>query len=133
MGSDIELNDTLQITTQQGFPRELDLAQHMRSPIRVQDFDARIFEFQGKPGLRVYHAPPVRNFLVHNVDGKWIYWGLIHITELHLNYSNRTTSGKFRLLYLYTPDEMQAAHDLIDRNSATKYAGPLAPGAPIPK
>ena len=31
MGSYIELNDTLQLTTEQGFPKELDLKKHLKN------------------------------------------------------------------------------------------------------
>jgi hypothetical protein len=65
--------------------------------------------------------PPVRNFLVENRNGKWIYWGLIHIIEAHHDYVNKTTSGKFKIIYINTPEEMKKAHDLIDRNKETNY------------
>jgi hypothetical protein len=74
MGSYIELNDTLQITGEQGFPRELVYEKHLEMNFTVQDFDGRIFEFKNKPNIRVYHMPPVRNFLVQNINGKWLYW-----------------------------------------------------------
>ena len=32
MGSYVELNDTLQITKEQGFPEELDWKQHLKNP-----------------------------------------------------------------------------------------------------
>lgn len=38
MGSFIELNGTLQITTEQGFPEELVLEKHREKPFRVEDF-----------------------------------------------------------------------------------------------
>jgi hypothetical protein len=121
MGSTIELNDTLQITHVQGFPRELNFETHLQRPFRAEDFSGREFEFYGKRGLRVYKAPPVRNFLVENVGGRWLYWGLVHITELRLDYQRGTTSGKFRIIYLYSPDEMRQAHELIDRNPETAF------------
>jgi hypothetical protein len=121
MGSFIELNDTLQITAEQGFPKELDLAKHLKTPLSAADFADRIFEFKNKPKLRIYHAPPVRNFLVQNIDGKWLYWGLVQIIEVTHNNLKQTTSGKFRIIYIYTPEEMKLAHKLIDRNKKTDY------------
>ena len=121
MGSYIEVNDTLQITKEQGFPEQLKIEEHLEKPFRAEDFQDFIFEFKNKPNVRIYHRPPVRNFLVENVDGKWIYWGLVHIVEVKHDYINETTSGKFKIIYINTPEEMKVAHDLIDRNPDTNY------------
>ena len=121
MGAQITLNDTLQITREQGFPVELNLEKHLVKPYRAEDFKNRIFEFKNKKDIRVYQTPPVRNFLVENRNGKWIYWGLVHILELILDYKNKTTSGKFKIIYINTPDEMKKAHELIDRDPKTNY------------
>ena len=121
MGSIIEINDTLQISKEQGFPKELDLEAHLKNPLNTEDFKDRIFEFTNKPEIRMYKVPPVRNFLVENRDGKWIYWGLVHILEVHHDYEKKVTSGKFKIVYIYTPEEMKKAHDLIDRRKETKY------------
>jgi len=122
MGSIIEINDTLQITKEQGFPPELDYKKHAIQPMKAENFEGRVFEFRNKSGIRMYQSPPVRNFLVENRDGKWIYWGLIHVIETNYDYANQVTSGKFKIIYLYTPEEMSRAHDLIDRNPKTKFA-----------
>ena len=74
MGSFIEMNDTLQISKEQGFPGELNYEQHKIKPLVASDFEDKIFEFKDKPKIRIYHLPPVRNFLVQNIDGKWLYW-----------------------------------------------------------
>ena len=121
MGSFIEMNDTLQIGKEQGFPLELEIEKHIIAPYSLESFANKIFEFYGKSGIRVYHAPPVRNFLVENLNGKWIYWGLVHILEICHDYLKKETSGKFRLIYLNSPEEMKQAHDLIDRNTETNY------------
>lgn len=121
MGSIIEINDTLQIAKKQGFPKELNFDQHKKRSFTAKQFSGRIFEFKDKLGIRVYKLPPVRNFLVENINGKWLYWGLIHILEIHHNYINRTTSGKFKIIYIYTPEEMVKAHELIDRDNSTKF------------
>lgn len=123
MGGIIETNDTLQITNDQGFPKQLILEKHLKKPFIAKDFEGKIFEFKNKPKRRVYQAPPVRNFLVHNVNGKWIYWGLVHIIETTTNNSENVTSGKFKIIYIYTPEEMRMAHKLIDRNRETDYFG----------
>ena len=119
MGSYIEINDTLQITKEQGFPEELDYTKHKITPYTAQEFKDKIFEFKNKPNIRIYQMPPVRNFLVENIDGKWLYWGLIHIIEIKHDYINKTTSGKFKITYINKPEEMELAHNLIDRNQDT--------------
>lgn len=121
MGSLIETNDTLQITKEQGFPSELNLGEHLKNPITLESLAGKVFEFRDKPAVRVYQQPPVRNFLVENRDGKWIYWGLIHILEVRHDYERKTTSGTFRVIYINTPEEMRSAHALIDQNSETNF------------
>ena len=103
MGSFIELNDTLQITTEQGFPKELNLEEHQKKPFRVEDFKNRIFEFKNKEGVRLYHSAPTRVFLVHNINGKWLYWGHVHIVEQTIHTDTKTTSGKFKIVKIYDP------------------------------
>ncbi len=121
MGTFFEINDTLQITKEQGFPSELNLETHVVTPFTADDFKGKIFEFKNKPNIRVYQQPPVRNFLVENREGQWIYWGLVHITEIIYDYENKTTSGKFKIIYINTPEEMKTAHKIIDRNPDTDF------------
>jgi hypothetical protein len=66
MGSMMEINDTLQITREQGFPAELDLEKHKANPLKAEDFAGRIFEFKDKPKIRMYQQAPIRNFLAEN-------------------------------------------------------------------
>ncbi len=115
MGSFFEINDTLQLTREQGFPVELDIARHLLSPIELSEFTKRVFEFKNKKDVRIYQATPTRNFLVENRAGKWIYWGLCEILEITQDYVNKTTSGKFKITYINSPAEMKKAFDLIDR------------------
>ena len=123
MGSFTENNDTLQITKEQGFPAELVLETHLQTPFSAEDFREQVFEFKDKPKIRNYQQPPIRNFLVENRNGKWIYWGLIHILEITHDYVNKTTSGKFKIIHINTPEEMKKAFELIDRNPETNYFG----------
>ena len=104
MGSTIELNDTLQITTEQGFPVELQLDKHQQKPFSAADFTDRIFEFHDKPDLRIFHPAPTRVFLVHNINGKWLYWGHALIIEQTINAQTNTTSGKFVIIKIYDPE-----------------------------
>lgn len=121
MGSFIEINDTLRITRTQGFPRELKLKEHLNKPFKAEDFAGRVFEFHNKPKIRIYKIPPVRNFLVEDIDSKWLYWGHIHILELHHDNIGDTTSGKFKITYIYTPEEMKVARSLVHRDPGTDY------------
>lgn len=123
MGSIIEINDTLQITAEQGFPEELNYERHKTNPFVAADFEGKIFEFKDKPKIRIYKLPPVRNFFVQNINGKWLYWGLVHIIEVTHDNIRGTTSGKFKIIYIYTPEEMEYAHRLIDRNKETDFFG----------
>jgi len=121
MGSLIEINDTLQISIEQGFPKELDYEQHKIKPFTAEDFADKIFEFRDKSKIRIYQTPPVRNFLVQNINGKWLYWGLVHITEIVHDNIKQTTSGKFKIIYIYTPEEMRQAYQLIDRRKEMDF------------
>lgn len=104
MGSHIELNDTLQITTEQGFPKELDRKKHLITPFSTEDFEGRVFEFKKKPNIRLFHSYPTRVFLVHNIRGRWLYWGHCHIIEQTVDAQKKTTSGKFVITKIYDPD-----------------------------
>lgn len=116
MGSFIEFNDTLQLTSAQGFPKELDLQKHRKKPFTEKDFNGRIFEFKNKPNMRLYHPSPTRVFLVHNINGKWLYWGHAHIIEQTIHSKSKTTSGKFRIVKIYTPEYQE----LVSRNEMRK-------------
>lgn len=122
MGSKIEINDTLQITKEQGFPAQLSLEQHNQTPFTAEQFEGQVFEFKDKKDIRAYQQVPVRNFLVENRDGKWIYWGLVHILQVTHDYEKQITSGKFKIVYIYTPEEMEQAHNLMDRRQDYKLS-----------
>lgn len=121
MGSFIEINDTLQLTLEQGFPKELNYEKHKIKHFTAEKFKDKIFVFKDKPKIRIYKQPPIRNFLVQNIDGKWLYWGLVHIIETTHDNFKQTTSGKFKIIYIYTPEEMKYAHRLIDRTKETDF------------
>jgi len=105
MGSFIELNDTLQITTEQGFPSDLlNLEKHKKDSIKLDDVKDKIFEFYDKPKARIFHIAPVRCFLVHNIGGKWLYWGkIIVLGQTIKGEENQTTSGKYKIIQIYDP------------------------------
>lgn len=107
MGSFIELNDTLQITTEQGFPADiLNLERHRKNPITVKELEEKVFEFHNKHGARIFHLAPTRCFLVHNIDRKWLYWGkiiMIEQTVRGVSRETQTTSGDYKIIEIYDP------------------------------
>ncbi|KXK27000.1 MAG: hypothetical protein TR69_WS6001001024 [candidate division WS6 bacterium OLB20] len=121
MGSFIEINDTLRINKEQGFPAMLDLSTHLSSPYPLSAVERKIFRFSAKPKIRVYKIPPVRNFLVEDIDGKWVYWGLCHILSIQHDYLNEVTAGTFSIVRLNTPEEMKQAFTLIDLVPENNY------------
>jgi len=127
MGSYIELNDTLQRTTEQGFPKELDLKKHLETPFTSEDFKNKLFEFRDKDGIRIFHTPPIRVFLVHNINGVWLYWGLIEVVEEILDMTNKKTAGKFKITKIFTPEEMRQAETILhpDQKKIPSYFASL--------
>jgi hypothetical protein len=115
MGSIVELNDTLQISTGQGFPAQiLDLSRHRRKPIELSEVEDMLFHFVDKPGVRIFHTAPVRVYLVHNLDGRWLFWGHADIESQTIakklgpngewKEGDWITSGTFTIRMLYDPD-----------------------------
>ena len=58
---------------------------------------------------------PIDKVMGSNVIGADVYKRQTH------NYEKKTTSGKFKVIYINTPDEMKKAFELIDRNPETSY------------
>ena len=102
MGSPIEINDTLQITVEQGFPAELKLEEHCKNPYTIEAFKDRMFAFK-KSDERLYHRAPTRVFLVQNIKGKWLYWGHAVIHTLTIDSTDHSTSGTYTIVKLYDP------------------------------
>ena len=96
MGTPFTLNDTLQITTEQGFPQNIELNKE--------------YSFK-KDGRRLYRLPPVRVFLAHNKDGLWDYVGEAIITELTILPEKEKTLGKFKLVKLYSPEHRKVLNE----------------------
>lgn len=74
MGSIVELNDTLQISEEQGFPVDiLNINEYLKNPFGFEKLKDKVFTFKEKPAIRMYKSPPVRNFFVQQINNKWIY------------------------------------------------------------
>jgi len=102
MGSLIEINDTLKISKERGFPSGLNLDNHVINPESSRIFVGKEFEFWNN-GERLYNRPPSRVFLVEEMkDGKWLYWGnAIIISQTIIGGKTR---GAYQLVKLYQPD-----------------------------
>ncbi len=107
MGSMVEINDTLQLTTEQGFPSDvLDLARHRANPVTLSDLKDRLFTFANKPNARIYQLDPVRVYFVHNIGGKWLFWGHVFIQSLSITKDakgNWITGGTYKIVEIYDP------------------------------
>jgi hypothetical protein len=121
MGSIFEINDTLQINGEQGFPASLNRARHAQEPIQLSEVKDRIFEFVQKPGARVFQYDPVPVNFVENVGGKWLFWGRILIQGQRIEKKiaadgswkegDWVTGGTYKIVELWDPD-YQKAHTL---------------------
>ena len=115
MGSSIEINDTLQITTDQGFPADiLNLEKHLENPIKLEDIKDNKFLFSKKENARIFQLDPVRIYLVQNINSKWLFWGkaLIQTQTIAKKVNadgswtsgNWETNGVFQILEIYEPN-----------------------------
>ena len=115
MGSFVEINDTLELTTEQGFPAEIfDLSKHNESPINFEDVEGKVFEFKNKPSARIFQIDPVRVYFAHNIEGKWLFWGRVLIQSQQIvkelnddgSWDGKSwiTSGTYKILNVYDPE-----------------------------
>jgi hypothetical protein len=114
MGSYIEINDTLQLTTEQGFPADLlNLEGHRKKPVTLAAVKDSIFEFKSKLAARMFQLDPVRVYYVHNINDKWLFWGRVFIQSLKIEKKLQPdgswkegdwmTSGTYRIVDIYDP------------------------------
>lgn len=113
MGTKIEFNDTLVITTEQGFPSDVfDLEKYVKNPVTIDSLQDKLFHFQ-KDEARFFHLDPCRVFLVQNIAGKWLHWGQIVIQSQTVEkvfdaqgqWQNEwKTSGTFKIVKVHAPD-----------------------------
>lgn len=114
MGSYFELNDTLQITREQGFPSSIfERSAHLKKPVQLEQVKNKIFEFKDKPNARIFHTDPVRVYYAENTNGKWLFWGKIYIVEQTIekqldasgNWDGKSwkTGGLYEIIDVYDP------------------------------
>jgi len=115
MGSFVEINDTLELTVEQGFPVAVfQLDKHKVDPITLGDVKGKVFEFKNKPSARIFQMDPVRVYFVHNINGKWLFWGrvLIQSQKIEKKFNDDgswdgaswQTSGTYTILNVYDPE-----------------------------
>ena len=117
MGSNIEINDTLQLTKEQGFPCDiLNLAEHSKKPRSMDDLKTKVFTFH-KEDARIFHLDPCRVFLVENISGKWLFWGHALIQSQEVKKRNPgpnwkqgdwDTFGTYVISQIYDPEFQRA-------------------------
>jgi hypothetical protein len=127
MGTPLELNDTLLLSTEQGFPAALlDRERHVRAPLRAEDFAHQLFEFHGKEGARFFHLAPTRVVLVHKIGERWLAWGHALIEEQTIRRPadgrGYETAGKFRIAKLFDP-HYQELHTRNETPPGRSYFG----------
>lgn len=134
MGSFVELNDTLQLTKEQGFPAHIfDFERHQKHPITTEEVAGRTFSFTNKPAARIFQLDPVRVYYVHNIDGKWLFWGRVLIQSQHIEKKlddkgcwdgqSWMTSGTYKILNVYDP-EYQKTFTLNEAPPDRNYFNP---------
>lgn len=125
MGSFVEFNDSLVISTDQGFPADVfDINRQATNPVTLDEVKDRIFTFYDKSNARIFQLDPVRVFLyqsLQNAEGqsKWLAWGEVLIQSQtiaknpavnHQGASNLSdpnqwvTSGTYKMLKVFTPE-----------------------------
>jgi hypothetical protein len=115
VGTKIEINDTLQLSIEQGFPADIfDIDKHLAKPISLADVGDRIFAFHDKSDPRQLQLDPVRVFFVQNIGGKWLFWGKVYIQSQTISKKlaqdgswkngDWVTSGTYKVIDIYEPD-----------------------------
>jgi hypothetical protein len=96
MGSLIELNDTLKLKRNAGFPPDIR--------------EGAMYEF-AIDGRRLYNLNPSRVFLVEEVDGKWNYVGHALILTQCIDTVNDKTTGRFQVTRVYPQDYVRLLNE----------------------
>ena len=121
MGCFYEINDTLLLTHDQGFPSNVfSYEEHVKNPVTIDQVKDMVFHFKAKPTARLFQLDPVRVFFYENTtNDKWLAWGQVLIQSLHIEHVKHTpppagdaiqfqpgdwmTSGTFKMLEVYDP------------------------------
>ena len=84
MGCMYEINDTLLLNKDQGFPCDiLSFERHQKNPVTLKDVAGKLFSFRNKAAARAFQLDPVRVYLFESTDNdKWLGWGRVFIQSL---------------------------------------------------
>lgn len=123
MGCFYEINDTLLLTKDEGFPSDiLNIERHQKNPVTLKDVDGKIFSFRDKSAARNFQLDPVRVYLFERTaNDKWLGWGKVFIQSLtierkkglpptdpagpiNFNEGDWVTSGTYRIIEIYDPE-----------------------------
>lgn len=141
MGCFYEINDTLLLKKDDGFPSDiLNIERHRKNPVTLKDVDGKIFSFRNKPAARAFQLDPVRVYLFEwTANDKWLGWGRVFIQSLTIERKKGlppsdpagpisfkaddwVTSGTFRIFEIYDP-EYQKIFTLHEAPKAWNYFG----------
>lgn len=122
MGCSYELNDTLLLSEEQGFPSGVfNYERHIVDPVTLNDVEGKVFHFKGKTASRAFQLDPVRVFFFENTSNdKWLAWGKVLIQSLTIEHKKQrtvdphnaiafepqdwVTSGTYTILEVYDPE-----------------------------
>jgi hypothetical protein len=83
----------------------------------LKDVEGRTFIFHDKPRPRIFQTDPVRVYFVHNINGKWLFWGRIVIDRQTIRKKCEpngkwngewVTDGEYRIIDVYDPEYQEA-------------------------
>lgn len=123
MGCFYEINDTLVITKEQGFPSDIfNIEKHQKNPVTLKDVEGKIFHFKNKPAARAFQLDPVRVFFAERTENdKWLFWGKVYIESITITRApgapdndrdssisfkpeDWVTAGTFKVIQVYNPE-----------------------------
>ena len=122
MGCFYEINDTLLLTKDQGFPSDiLNIERHQKKPVTLKDVEGKIFHFKNKPAARAFQLDPVRVYFFERTENdKWLGWGRVFIQSLTIERTvdapsdsgssisfkpgDWVTSGTYKFIDIYDPE-----------------------------
>ncbi len=107
MGSILEFNDTLKIRSE-------------LLPDTLKEGGEYSFRLAGR---RIFHLPPVRVFLVEEIDSNWNYIGHAQITRQTIDAVENVTLGRFLVTKLYSEAYLTQVN-LNEPPQGKSYQGP---------
>ena len=120
MGSTLIFNDTLSLTHEQGFPKNLLIEQHLINPYTTDQFKDIIFHFE-KSDYRFYHPQPNPVYLVQNIKGKWIYCGMVRMQKVTHDFTQNKTIGEYKIVDIFDYNRMKECFAIRDKRLEFDY------------